>query len=237
MSGVRRWRLDGREVGVRSPAICVLVRGQHVDLAFDETRENWAIELDGFAPRAGPGEGQVSIAVAGGEAVLPLAIPLDPAELPGLRQLLRRMRDQAASPAAVERWRCDLAAGQLFARILAEREALAAEPAPEERLKVLLDDEARLAQPFAELVRRCGRSGDHLARRFAARYGLPPARYREERRMAAAQALVRGSALTVKEIAARVGYASHAAFTRAFVRACGETPSAAIARRRRSATD
>ncbi len=69
-----------------------------------------------------------------------------------------------------------------------------------------------------ELARACSLSRSAFAARFAARVGKPPATYLAHVRLDAATDLLRDTSLPVTLIAERVGYASEAAFSRAFKR-------------------
>lgn len=72
-----------------------------------------------------------------------------------------------------------------------------------------------------------------FSERFAAALGTSPARYVAQWRMQRAAELLRTTALTMAEIATRLGYESDASFSRSFKRIMGEAPSGV--RRRASA--
>lgn len=79
---------------------------------------------------------------------------------------------------------------------------------------------------LAELARAIGTSRTVLVERFSELVGVPPMQYLTQWRLQlAADQLVRGSS-KVATIGARVGYESEAAFSRAFERATGQSPSA-----------
>jgi AraC-like DNA-binding protein len=78
----------------------------------------------------------------------------------------------------------------------------------------------------ARLAREAGVSRTVLGERFAALLGQPPMRYLLQFRLQLAAHLLRTTAETLPEIAARVGYESDAAFSRAFKRGVGEPPAA-----------
>ena len=76
-----------------------------------------------------------------------------------------------------------------------------------------------------ELARACCLSRSAFAARFTARVGMPPAAYLAHVRLDTAADLLRGTALPVTLIAAKVGYVSEAAFSRAFRRRYGTPPA------------
>jgi len=78
----------------------------------------------------------------------------------------------------------------------------------------------------ASLARKAGMSRSVFAKRFAEGIGMTPARYLLECRMRRAQSLLRDGSFGMKEIATRVGYGSESAFSSAFKRWNGSSPSA-----------
>jgi AraC-like DNA-binding protein len=76
-----------------------------------------------------------------------------------------------------------------------------------------------------ELAQACCLSRSAFAARFVARVGMPPATYLTHVRLDAATDLLRDTALPVTLIAAKVGYTSEAAFSRAFKRRYGAPPA------------
>jgi AraC-like DNA-binding protein len=80
--------------------------------------------------------------------------------------------------------------------------------------------------PVDELARLASLSRSAFATRFAGSVGEPPGAYVQRRRLDHACYLLRSTAEPVGRIAARVGYASEAAFSRAFSRVYGSSPRA-----------
>lgn len=76
------------------------------------------------------------------------------------------------------------------------------------------------------LAREVGLSRSALAQRFSEIIGEPPIQYLAGWRMHLARHLLRQPALSIAQIARRVGYGSHVAFRRAFKRHIGEPPGA-----------
>ncbi len=76
-----------------------------------------------------------------------------------------------------------------------------------------------------ELAREAGASRTALADRFAEHVGMPPMTYLAAWRMQIAAGLLTTGALTVAQVAERVGYESEASFGRAFKRGTGMAPS------------
>jgi AraC-like DNA-binding protein len=76
-----------------------------------------------------------------------------------------------------------------------------------------------------ELARSCNLSRSSFAARFVGRVGKPPATYLNHVRLDAATSLLRDTLLPVTQVAETVGYASEAAFSRAFRNRYGTPPA------------
>jgi len=76
-----------------------------------------------------------------------------------------------------------------------------------------------------ELARAAGVSRTILAERFTRFVGIPPIQYLAQWRVQLAANLLRSSAASLAEIAARVGYGSEGALSRAFKRVTGLAPT------------
>ena len=84
-----------------------------------------------------------------------------------------------------------------------------------------------------ELALECHSSRSVFAERFQATIGTPPLRYATELRMHLASQWLGQGRLPVETVAQRLGYASQAAFSRAYKRITGQTPG--VSRRRQAA--
>jgi AraC-like DNA-binding protein len=94
------------------------------------------------------------------------------------------------------------------------------------RALVLLHGQPTVDWTVSELARRAAVSRSVLAERFTRKLGLSPMRYLLNWRMQIAADLLRTTRLGVAAVAARVGYDSEAAFSRAFKRSVGVSPMA-----------
>ncbi|MGV3614487.1 MAG: helix-turn-helix domain-containing protein [Fimbriimonas sp.] len=88
----------------------------------------------------------------------------------------------------------------------------------------LLATELSRPRDAAEVAARLGMGTDAFRKRFAAEVGVPPARYRLERRLAAAQDLLIHTAMTHREIAERLGFADEFTFSKRFRAVAGVSP-------------
>jgi AraC-like DNA-binding protein len=93
------------------------------------------------------------------------------------------------------------------------------------RALACLHDRPSYSWSLDELAREVGLSRSILADRFHHFVGVPPMQYLARWRMQLAASLLSGGAATLSDIAARVGYGSEAALSRAFKRYVGVAPS------------
>ncbi|MGH1344069.1 MAG: AraC family transcriptional regulator [Nannocystales bacterium] len=78
-----------------------------------------------------------------------------------------------------------------------------------------------------ELAKEAGMSRSAFSARFSELLGEPPVRYATRWRMAVAHSWLREDDASIAEVAGKLGYQSEAAFSRAFKRMTGRSPSAA----------
>ncbi|WP_419898883.1 AraC family transcriptional regulator [Roseomonas sp. USHLN139] len=103
------------------------------------------------------------------------------------------------------------------------------------RALAALHREPGRAWTVAELAAEMGSSRSIFAERFQAVTGISPLRYVTELRMRLAQQWIGRERLPIEQVASRLGYASQAAFSRAFKRVTGQPPGAVRSAARRSA--
>jgi AraC-like DNA-binding protein len=94
------------------------------------------------------------------------------------------------------------------------------------RALTLLHGKPAHAWTLEELARDVGVSRSSLADRFLHFVGQPPMQYLAQWRMQVAAGLLATGGASLAEVAADVGYASEAAFSRAFKKVVGEPPAA-----------
>ena len=94
------------------------------------------------------------------------------------------------------------------------------------RALALIHAEPGKAWTVDELAREAAISRSALAERFAALVGEPPMQYLTRWRLALAAQALRSDAEAIARVAARAGYESEAAFSRAFKREFGVPPAA-----------
>jgi len=87
----------------------------------------------------------------------------------------------------------------------------------------------------AALAREAGIGASKLTRLVKAETGLAPAAWLKRERLRAAEALLRGTDLSVTDIALRVGFLAQSAFHRQFAALHGQSPAAWRARQRSAA--
>jgi len=99
-------------------------------------------------------------------------------------------------------------------------------PWQQRRVLELLDENLDGNLALADLAGACNLSPRHFTRAFAESNGMPPHRWMLVRRVEKAKVLLRGSDLSLAEIAAQTAFATQAHFTRVFTQFVGLSPGA-----------
>jgi AraC family transcriptional regulator, alkane utilization regulator len=158
---------------------------------------------------------------ANGDGLLPVLLRQTLNESGSLRPGSRCMSDRLAEVMLVEALRAYMTeSGAAQAGWL----GAAQDPLVSRALSAIHDAPAR-AWNVQSLAREAGTSRSILAERFRAKLGIPPMQYVTRWRLALGAQRLRASDETVASVAASVGYASEAAFSRAFSRWMGRSPS------------
>lgn len=118
---------------------------------------------------------------------------------------------------------------EVLALWVAGRDGFQRPPGPMEeavrRARLLLVDQGEEPLAIRSLARKVGVGESHLRRTFRAQTGLSPKQYQRELRLRRVRALLRNSALTVTEIAHRLGYNSPYHLSAEFKKHAGVSPS------------
>ena len=96
----------------------------------------------------------------------------------------------------------------------------------------LMETETLKNVPIHCLARRVNLSPWHFAHLFKRETSLSAKRYARNLKIRRAQELLGGTFLSVKEVAARVGFGDRSHFSRDFKKFCGEAPQNFRARRK-----
>ncbi len=204
-------------------------QGLPIRFRFNERRENYALLFDSEDVRMSSQPGRVEIRHEGEWVSVPQFRPVDAARLEGWRLELERIRSSFLSPTARNRLRAEMGVYNLLRNLMDEAEPEVGETVAG-RLKRLIDTDAVGARSIAELSAACGYSADHLRDLFMREFGMAPKAYRMKRRMAEAMEDIAGNRLSVKEIAARLGFTQTSNFSAAFRSVHGMSPREAICR-------
>lgn len=144
-------------------------------------------------------------------------------------ELLDRITKELGNPSPME----ELTVNLLITRLLTEalEEYYGGEPSPKQYPAWVREATAVLSERCAEELRvselaaRFYMEQSSFIRRFKGYTGKTPKEYQISCRMERATALLSGSDLSLSEIAARCGFASHSFFTKTFKRLYGITPT------------
>lgn len=93
-----------------------------------------------------------------------------------------------------------------------------------ETARYLLESNLEKPLDLAAVARECGLSYESFRKRFAAVTGISPARYRAQKRIDAARVLLDHPNMTIKSVAADLGFRDEFHFSKRFKQLTGETP-------------
>jgi len=99
-------------------------------------------------------------------------------------------------------------------------------------LRLYIDENAQKPLTLASLAARCFYNPSYFSRAFKQKFGVSPMEYVRARRLEIARDLLRGTDLSVEEIADRAGFSDRGSFYHAFARAENCTPAEYRAKRK-----
>ncbi len=95
----------------------------------------------------------------------------------------------------------------------------------QQRLRTLIAENLGGELSVARLAKEACMSTDHFSHCFKRAFGMPPHRYIQQQRVAAAEHLLQRRELSIAQVAASVGFASQSHFTQVFRQQTGMTPA------------
>ncbi len=203
--------LLGGEWQVLEPGFAYVTPRGVLHSYYAEGRKPWRLAWVMYGPSATTAPGtRLGAAVSVSLDALPLAQVIE-----GLYRELQRPRDASVR----EHW---------AALVHAHAERAVAAPAGDRRLFELWQEvRERLAEPWdlGSLAARAGVSAEHLRRLCRVEHGVSPLRYLTRLRMHHAAGLLGLPPYTVERVAELVGYENPFAFSTAFKRVMGHSPS------------
>ncbi|MCP2014752.1 AraC family transcriptional activator of pobA [Deinococcus sp. HSC-46F16] len=230
-AGRARHTIDGRPAELRPPSVTLIARGQVHAFVDGEALGMYVVSFseDLLAGLPGAAEGQLLFNYAPGDQTLPVSLEVQ-AQALTLLELLHAEYERARAGAG------DLALARVLVQGLLvlvrravqatgvlEREAAGAELP---RFLALLErhfTEWHEVGRYAEALHLSPRT---LSRVTHSALGKPAKEVIQDRRVLEARRLLGFTGLSVKEIAARLGYADPFHFSRAFKAATGRSPQA-----------
>ena len=213
ISGLR-WMLFG-SVRLESPGALLTVHpaGEVHQFEYGPQRENWVALMDTADIRPDAADDRfVQIRSCGRWCRLPRWVSVGDELVNVWRDEFRQMRQAFNSPSPLSEFRVRCGVSRVLGHLIDSTLELP-DASPAGRLKALLDEDAACTTTLETLCAGLHYSTDHLRRLFHQAYGLSPVQYRIGRRAAAAAMLLSGGALTVKEVAARLGFAHVSQFS------------------------
>ncbi|MHC4873265.1 MAG: helix-turn-helix domain-containing protein [Planctomycetota bacterium] len=229
VSGLKKRILSGVDTFTDKPHFILSPAGTPYEIQLGPGRENWVIILDDIKFLKTDIEGFTDLKSDKGLIRLPEIIEVPEESVPGWRLEMQKMQQCMQSPTRQNLDRAKLGVFSIFKYMLDSVDAEAAS-CPAERLKRFIDADTGFNSSIIQLSKRCGYSSDHLRILFAEKYHMSPNEYRNSRRVALAMDLINNTALSVKEISAKLGFEYVPAFSTMFKRLTGTTPREAVKR-------
>ena len=227
LSGVDFMRIytpSGKTIAEVGNRMLILVPpGYRVGFSFDGKRENHVLYCRIAAITHDVSGGFPELEYRGMPLKIPFCRTISPEKCIFLRTLFVRITEllQSAVPASI--FAAEQLAGAILGELIEDSEP-ATGLSPEEQLKKLIDDDIAFAHTLQDFGRELRFSRGHLRKRFAARYGTDPEKYRIQVRLNRIMELIRRDDLSLKEVAIEAGMKNVTHLYAFFRDRCGLTP-------------
>lgn len=232
LRGLERVRFAFGQWEKPAPFIGVLLPGETFYFEFAASRLNWVITLSSECFKPGLEASRWTLVWGGREISLPrLTFFPNVAETEDLGRRFREIQELSQQPTAANAARVEARTVAVLGYLL-DRDNAGPPITPAGKLKALLDDRRELNSPLAELCARCGYSTDYLRALFRAEFEISPGEYRLKRKTRLCMDLIASSPLSLKEIAAEMGFRHFSHFSALFKKTYGITAAEAVHRYR-----
>ncbi|MDD5704709.1 MAG: helix-turn-helix transcriptional regulator [Kiritimatiellae bacterium] len=223
VSGLDLFHYPGRVVERAGPIIFLVPKGTRITLHFSRARLNYGIVLNSGDIRLGRAPGTAEVRNDGDWRPMPIAKAVAPKQVDEWRQKFDQTVDAYLNPSPARALRAEM---NVVAAVLwlLEGDATPTARTPAARLKALIDADLIGRESLEDLCGRCRYSSDHLRTLFEKEFGISPKAYRDRCRISRAMELIGSGSLSLKEIAAGLGYANASHFSSAFRRTIGISP-------------
>lgn len=204
----RGYFADGKEkfVAGNKPSIHLIHQGDISDFSFGPNRENWVLMFESSPWKYDPTLPGLLWEMPDNPAV-PLRhyAEVDEVTIPSLRNSFARIAALVQSSLNTDRLRADLLAANLLTFFLPEDHSLGRPRQQALQFRKKIDADERWEYSLEELCRQCNCNHDYLRREFQQQYGISPAKYRQQRRLAKIIHLFTYTNMTMKEVAYEIG--------------------------------
>lgn len=228
---LRSLTINGHDHFQPGPLLFVCLPNDILSFSYGADRLNWVLgcRIPDLAPDPDPA--RCRLRWNDSWLSMPRICRLAPAEADRFTAEFRHMRSLMAVPSPANRCSLEMGVSVLLRRLL-DQDAILQEETPAGRLRQLLDNPDYREQDLEAMSRQCQYSAKHLRLLFQKEFHMSPKRYRDRQRMSRAMELIAGTDLSVKAIAAELGFRHQSHFCMAFKRITGIPATTAIRQHR-----
>jgi len=225
--GLMRVSFPGYDLSEPPPFLALTLPGERTSFSSGPDRENWVVLFESRDMRPSTSAAEVLLRHADQWVPVTRMAPVPETVVAGWQNEFARMRECFSGPTPANRLRAELGTAGAV-RYMLDQQRRAEPGSPAAQLKRLLDDPANVRNTLQDLSRELAYSADHLRILFEREFHITPAEYRNRQRLAAANDLMAGSRLSLKEIAIRTGFCDQSRFSTVYKKAFGMTPRQAL---------